>query len=74
MVDIEVWVLVDEGGDYQVGATADDVAERYQSEVGADDATAKRLVKVVLKVPLPKPVELVGEVPAEAEGGELRVV
>jgi hypothetical protein len=59
MVEVEVWVKVDEDGDWSVAKERDDL-----------DATrelATRLVKVKLKVPKPKPVELEMEVGEEEE-------
>lgn len=70
---VEVWCLVDEAGNYAVGIDAEAAAEKYGEDVGESDAVAKRLVKVVLTVPIPKPVELVGVVPAEVCEGELKV-
>jgi hypothetical protein len=64
MHEIEVWVLVDEDGDFVVAKDAADLAERYDDEIGSDSAAARRVVKVTLKVDLPSHVELTGEAPA----------
>lgn len=72
MAEIEVWIVVDENGDYTVGADLDSAAERYGEDVGGDNGSLGiRHVKVTLKVPLPKPIELTGEVPAPPEGTSL---
>jgi len=73
MCEIEVWVVVDANGDYGVGKDSDLAFTNYRDDIGEPDG-ATRLVKVLLKVPTPKPVELVGVVPEEVtEGAELRV-
>lgn len=66
MVEVVVWVVVDENGE----AAAD--CDRDNLEA-ASEALATRLVKITVKVPRPKPVELVATVAEEAECGELRV-
>jgi len=75
MVDVELWVVVDEAGNYSVGNDAEAAAEKYSDDIGDGDGTAKRLVKVILKLPTPKPITLTGKVPAEAgaEACELSV-
>lgn len=55
LVECEIWVLVSESGTYEVGADP--------AEFDADPAVATRLVKVVVKVPLPRPVEVAVTVP-----------
>jgi hypothetical protein len=73
-VEIEVWVVIDETGDYGVGRDAECAGQSYADDIGGGDELAKRQVKVTLRVPKPKPVELVGTVPAESDaGGVLRV-
>lgn len=72
---VEVWVLVDEDGNYVASHDVDRLCEEYDDVIGGDrDSTSFRRIKVTLTVPLPKPVELTGVVPAEPVGGELRVV
>jgi hypothetical protein len=70
-VQVEVWVIVDADGDYAVGSSMDDAGEAFDDNIGGH--SPRRAVKVTLTVPKPKAVELVGTVPAEVEGGELRV-
>lgn len=64
---IEVWILIDENGDYATGVDAEEAACEYESDIGCGDDTAKRLIKVTLNVPLPVVVELTGDVPSEGE-------
>ncbi|VTR92173.1 unnamed protein product [Gemmata massiliana] len=65
LIEVEVWVMVDENGDYEVSKDVDDL----QPESGL----ASRMVKVTIKVPTPKAVELVATVAAEPDAGELKV-
>jgi hypothetical protein len=68
---VEVWVLVNDQGEYDVGPCDVSCQERFDENCSTGGA--RRLVKVTLNVPTPKAVELVGTVPAESEGGELKV-
>lgn len=69
---VELWVLVDEGGDYVACENADALHERYEEIIGGGSEQSLRRIKVTLTVPLPKPVELVGTVAAEPATGELK--
>lgn len=66
-VTLDVWVVVDEQGDYAVGTTDEHAAERYREEIGEPDAGTLgfRRVKVAVSVPLPEAVELAVSVPAD---------
>ncbi len=64
-VEVELWVMVDESGEYEVAKDAADL----QAEPGQ----ASRLLKVKLAVPVPKPVELAATIAEEAEIGELKI-
>jgi len=69
---VELMVRVDECGDYEIGKDGDELSERWEESIGeSDNGTAYRTVSVVMWVPLPKPVQVVVEVPAE--GGEVTV-
>lgn len=73
MQEIEVWVIVDEDGEYAVATEQDAAEEAYDESVGGSDC--RRAIKITLKVPLPKPIELRGEVPEEPVAGcELKAV
>lgn len=65
MVEVEVWVMVDEDGNAEVSTDASDL----QPEPGV----ASRMVKLTVNVPKPKTVELVATIAAEPETGELKV-
>lgn len=74
LLEIEVLVLVDENGNWEVASGSEKLKALYEKNVGELDAgTATRLIKVKLKVPTPKPVELEAEIEEEAAGGELKV-
>jgi hypothetical protein len=71
---IEVWAVIDEDGDYAVGACCDSAAERYAEDVGGDAGTRGiRRVKLLVTVPLPEPIVLTGEVTEAEEVAGLRV-
>ena len=57
LVECEVWLMVDENGDYKIALEADD------TELQADPGLATRVVKVVVKVPVPRAVEVAVTVP-----------
>lgn len=64
MVKCEMWLQVDEDGDWSVGPELGDL----DVPVGAS-----RLVKVTVNVPTPKTVELEATVAAEPSVAELKV-
>lgn len=69
---VEVWVLIDEDGDYEVGASAEEAATRYADTVAQPDGErGMRRVKLAVRVPLPTPIELSGEVACEEAGAGL---
>ncbi len=65
VTEVEVWVLVDADGDFEVSKDPDDL----QAPAGQ----ASRLVKITLKVPTPAAVELEAEIAAEPDSAELKV-
>lgn len=69
---IEIWVLIDEQGDYAVGNDAETASQRFTDDVGDDLALGRRMVKLTVKVPLPTTIELTGEVEIEEEVSELK--
>lgn len=64
MTEVELWVLVDENGEYEVSKDASDL----QAEAGL----ASRMVRITVKVPTPAAAELEAEVDEEPELGELK--
>lgn len=67
LVNVEVWVLVDEDGTYLCHEDREQLSERYKDEQTDDATTARRMVKVTLQVPKPRPVEVVATVAEESE-------
>jgi hypothetical protein len=66
MAECEVWVLIDENGDYSVGKDQEQAQEDYDGNINAPGA--KRMVKLTIKIPLPVPVEVTVNVPEEKTG------
>lgn len=64
---VEVWVIVDEAGEYAAGHTAEAAAEDYEARHQELKAVATRRVKVTLTVPRPETVEVVGVIAAVPE-------
>jgi hypothetical protein len=62
---VEVWVMVDQDGDYDVGTSEELARENYDGNIGGD--AARRLVKLLLTVPLPEPLVVTGVIPAPVE-------
>ncbi|MCC6419943.1 MAG: hypothetical protein IT429_17040 [Gemmataceae bacterium] len=74
MIDVEVWVLIDEAGDYAIAKDDAALVEAYENDVQSiGDAGCTRRVKVSLEVPRPEPMVLSGTVPAEPSEGKLTV-
>jgi hypothetical protein len=72
LVEVVVWVMVDEDGSAVASDDGDTLHERYDDMVGGDrDLLNLRRIKVVLQVPKPAALVMTGTVPAEPEGGEL---
>ncbi|VTT99059.1 unnamed protein product [Gemmataceae bacterium] len=74
MHEVEVWVMLNDQGEYVAHEDADELAAEYAERVGeASEAGGIRRVRLTVKVPLPEPIELTGEAAAEPEPGALRV-
>ena len=71
MHEIELWVVVDNEGDYAVGNDEDSAHETYNDSIGG---VTTRTIKLRLNVALPTVVELVGTVPATGQAAELTVI
>ncbi len=65
--ECEIWLLCDENGNYVVAASSDDLANKYEEEIGGGHELARRVVQVKVKVPVPSYVTLTGTAPAEGE-------
>lgn len=64
--NVEFLVLIDGDGNVETGTDYDEVMERWRENVGDSEVGPRRLVKVVLTIPLPTAAEIKGEVPAES--------
>ncbi len=72
MVKLEIWVVYDADGNFEVHSEgASEAMEKYSDEIGGDEP--RRCVKVVLKAPEPMVAVLTGEVPEEKQEGTLTV-
>lgn len=60
LVEVEVWVLVDEEGDSQVAGE--------QGELSPPEGIASRMVRVVVRVPKPVPSTVTVTVGPEQDG------
>lgn len=66
MAECEVFLFVDQGGDYAVGNSENAAKEKYEDDIGPlEDCTGFRMVRLVVQVPLPEMVEMIGTVPAQ---------
>lgn len=72
MQEIEIFVIVDENGDYAIHKERSEVEQAYCDDIG-DAEAAKRLIVVKLNVPLPKPIEVTATVPAEPSTATVEV-
>lgn len=67
LCEIEVWVVIDEDGDYAAGTGREDAETAFEDSIGFSNEKATRRVRVTVKVPLPKPLEVVGTVVEDDE-------
>lgn len=71
LLEVEVWVKVDANGDYEVGTNEDEAKERFDENIGSD--LLHRFVKVKVRLPVPKPVEVTVKVPDEPTAASVQV-
>lgn len=57
---IEVWVAIDEDGDYVTAIGRDEALDAYRDDFS--ETAPVRLIKITLDVPLPTPLEVTGVV------------
>jgi hypothetical protein len=69
MLEVEVWVKVNASGEYEVGADEDAAKERF-TEAECDESEPARLVRMLVKVPAPRPIEVTVEVPDDESDAE----
>lgn len=74
MVEVEVWVVVDQDGDYSVSKDGEiEAGEQYESDyVPLAEATVRR-VKITVMVPRPKVVEITATLGEESGVGAVTV-
>lgn len=61
---IEFFLLVSADGEYGIGRDEDSAALSYENDIGELPAQT-RMVKLLLTIPLPRPLEVSGTVPGE---------
>lgn len=71
--EVEVWILVDESGDYVVRKDGEELDEAYAEDIGCTNIALRR-VCVKLTVPLPTPVVVTVTIPDEPNGAVVSVV
>ena len=64
--EIEVYVVVDGDGDYEVGITDDEASERYGETVSS--SLPRHMIKMTITVPLPRTIEVTAAIPAKDDG------
>lgn len=64
MQNVEVWLIMDENGDYAAGEDRDTTVERFEENVGS--AAGARIVKLNVTMAPPKETEVDVKVPDEA--------
>lgn len=64
--EIEVFVMVDENGDYVTTTDESELTEKWEEVIG-NQCIGSRVLKITLKVEKPRTVELTADVPLPAE-------
>lgn len=72
-VDAVVWVLVDECGDIAASDDEDHVRERWSETIG-DEHYAKSLVRLTVRIPKPKAINVEVTVTEPDSSGKVTVV
>jgi hypothetical protein len=68
MTTIEVWIVMNEDGEYEVGKDEDDAVERFEDDVGG---SFRRVVKINVTMGPPEPQ--VANVTIPGETGTIKV-
>lgn len=72
MCEVEVWVLVDENGDAVADVNPEHLRDEYEADVGdLEPQMARRVVKITVRIPKPRPVELVAVIGDEPQTAEV---
>lgn len=67
MHEIEVFLMVDQDGDYVVTKDQSTLGEAYESEISGTPPSVSRTYRLVLKVPVPIAIEVKGTLPLAVE-------
>jgi hypothetical protein len=67
--DLDVWLMVNEDGEYVASHDEDNLSELYDDYVGGSSANL-RTIRLSLSVPLPQPVNVSVELPDVPQPGE----
>lgn len=70
MIEIEVWVKVNESGEYDVGYDEESACDRY-TDNGLDEESSTRLVRMLVKVPKPRPLTVSVTLPDDQPADDL---
>lgn len=69
--ELEIWIVVDESGDWEAAGDSDTALENYDSNIGGP--APRRMFKLLLTVPLPTETVLKGEVVVRDQPVELKI-
>lgn len=72
MHDVEVWLMVDDDGDYVVAVDESTLGERWADEIGG--FCGARVVKIALKVEVPTPTVVSATVPYTGQATEVKII
>jgi hypothetical protein len=70
--EVEIWVCVDTNGEKTIGSSKSEVLSNHSRLIG--DEAPRRLIKIVLSVPLQEFVTLSAVVPEQAREGMIMEV
>jgi hypothetical protein len=63
---VEIYIVVDDEGDYEVGRDEDEATERYGDSFST--YMPRRLIKMTVTVPLPRTIEVAAALPEKDDG------
>jgi hypothetical protein len=61
--EIEIFVMIDQDGDYVIAKDADDLGSRYEEEIHSSPPNATRVFALKLTVPMPKATVVTATLP-----------
>jgi hypothetical protein len=67
VAEIEIYLVVDTSGDYEVGVNEDDATERFGENIAGD--AIRHMIKMTITVPLPRTIEVSAALPEREDGG-----